>query len=292
MNQKLYRIMGLPLVRFPLGRKDSINQKKRNIGALGTTTAARLLSVAGVRPDGPILLCGPYAKSFPILRQLLKMSSLPYLIAGVPKDFAHTCLPILPVDWVSDRIPAVLSAGNGRLALCPGGETSLQLVSSISNWKTHLVVLCLGNGLQVDGELLNVLHGLGQYILLINNSLHRSIRLSDECKLTTQELLVSMDYIIVTCAGSAAKDLVAILPTFECEKATNTTDFSVYQNAPQIVSKQYRYQNGGGFRISQSRALESKPILTQEDLTLMQHNNTSFLYNAKQSQIWTAQISR
>lgn len=118
----------------------------------------------------------------------------------------------------------------------------------------------------------------------------RSVKNNDGCRLTPEELLLSMDYMIISSIGMAAKDLVSVLPSYECEKVTNTTDFSLHQESPQLSD--YHHRNGGGFRISQSRALETKPILTQTDLRSMQDNNTMIIYNAKATHTWVARLVR
>lgn len=291
MNQKLHPILGMPLLRLPIGKRDSANQKKRNIGNLGVTTAAHMLSATGITPNAPILLCGPHSKAFPVLRQLIKMSPIPCLVVGTRRDFEGSCLSDFPIGWSESDVPPSLPNGNGRLVLRPGGETNLRLKDALLNWDSHLVILCLGNGLQVDSEFLNLLNGLGQYVI-VTASLNRSIKGSEGYQLSAEDLLSSMDYILASAVGMAAKDFLAIIPTYECEKVTNTADFSTYQDAPDHTFGYHRHRNGSGFRVSQSRSLEIKSLLTQEDLTKMQHSNTLFIYNARAAWTWVARISR
>jgi len=287
--QKLYDGTGMALLRIPIGKTSSVDSKRRGIGDLGRTTAAQMLSATGMRPDSPILLSGRHNKTFPVLRQLVKMTSVPCLLIGTRRDLEQSCLLDLGLDWISETPRSRLSSDSGALYLRPGAETNLALKEYLPGWDDHLLILCLGNGLQVDAELLNLLNGLGRYIL-ISESLSRSVKGGEGYRLTPEELLSSMDYMVISSIGTAAKDLVSVLPSYECEKVTNTTDFSLHQNSPQLSDHHHR--NGGGFRISQSRARETKPILTQDDLRSMQDNNTLVIYNSRAAHTWVARLVR
>lgn len=291
LKRKLYDGLGMALLRIPAGKRDRENKKRRDVVDLGQTTAAQMLSVTGICPDAPLLLSGRHNKTFPILRQLVKMAAVPCLLIGTRRDLEQSCLLGLDLDWTSETPGSRLSKGSGALCLRPGAETSLALKEYLPGWDTHLSVLCLGNGLQVDTELLNLLNGTGRYILL-SEALGRSVKGSEGSKLTLEELLLSMDYIVISSIGMAAKELVAALPSYECEKVTNITDFSLHQDSPQSSIEGHHHRNGGGFRLSQSRSLEPKPILTQDDLRSMQNNNTVMIYNARAAHTWVARIVR
>lgn len=289
VGQKLYKGLGMALLRIPIGKASNADSKRRGIGDLGRTTAAQMLSVTGVRLDAPILLSGRHNKVFPVLRQLVKMAPMPCLLIGTRRDMEQSCLLDLDLDWTSETPQSRLSPGHGALYLRPGAETNLALKEYLPGWDTHLLILCLGNGLQVDAELLNLLNGLGCYILILE-SLSRSVKESEGCRFTPEELLSSMDYMVISSIGTAAKDLVSALPSYECEKVTNTTDFSLHQVSPHLSDHHHR--NGGGFRISQSRALETKSILTQDDFRSMQDSSTLVIYNARAAHTWVAKLVR
>lgn len=161
VRQKLYDGIGLALLRIPIGKTSKTDSKRRGIGDLGWTTTAQMLSVTGVRPDSPILLSGRHNKTFPILRQLVKMAPVPCLLMETRRDLEQSCLLDLNFDWTLETPRSCLSPGSGALYLRPGAGTNLTLKEYIPDWDTHLLILCLGNGLQVDAELLNLLNGLG-----------------------------------------------------------------------------------------------------------------------------------
>jgi hypothetical protein len=149
------------------------------------------------------------------------------------------------------------------------------------------VILCLGNGLQMDAELLNLLNGHGQY-LLVSEALSRSVKGS----LKVKELLTAMDNILVGSIGTSAKDLLAVLPTYEWEKSTNTTDYSFHRNDAGLLFGGYHAHSGTGFRFSQSRTLETRSIVTEDELRRLQETSAIFVYNARTARAWVARIVR
>lgn len=292
MNKKLYNAVGMALLSLPSTKKDRTNNKHRNIGNIEATSAARMLSVTGVCPDAPAIICGRYNKALPVVRQLTKMSSRPFLILGTKRDLSeNSCLYALETEWKSENIERTLPNGNGVLMVRPGAETNLALKEYLPKWDTHLIIICLGNGLQVDQELLNLLNSVGHYIIL-SETLQRSIKSMDGCKLTASELLSSMEYILVSSIGTAGKELLKVLPDFQYEKITNTTDFSSHQDSPQKYGDGHHHRTGGGFRFSQSKVLENRSILTQDELIKLQDSNLMLIHNTRCSHTWIAKITR
>lgn len=290
-NNKLYRSSGLSLLALPIGKKDSVNTTRKNIADLEMTTAANMIRATGVKANAPMIMCGRHNKVFPVLRQLLRMQQTPYVLVGTQIDVEASCFADIPVDWSGRQIARNLPQGNGRICLRPSPETIYMMKESMAYWDDYLVVLCLGNGLQVDPDLLNTLNSLGNYII-VTESLSRSIRGSEGCRITTEELLSSMDYIIVSSIGTSAKSLMSVLPSYECEKVTNTTDFTLHRDSPNHELGNIHHRNGGGIRFGQARTTETKCIFTHDDLTRMQDNNTMLIYNAKAAHTWVARIAR
>lgn len=290
-KKSLFGSPGINLLSLPIGKNDSVNTARKNIADLEMTTSANMISITGVKPTSPMLMCGKYNKLYPVLKQLLRMSEMSYVLVGTQKDFETSFLDKIPTDWRGCQIASNLPEGNGMITVRPGAETVYMMKDAMVNWFERLVILCLGNGIQVDQELLNILNSLGSYIIL-SEALSRSIRGSEGCKMTAEELLASMDYILVSSIGTSAKSLMAVLPSYECEKVTNTTDFSLHRDSPNNELGSIHHRNGGGLRLGQARTTESKCIFTQDDLTRMQDNNTMLIYNAKVAHTWVARIAR
>ncbi|MDO4324665.1 MAG: hypothetical protein Q4E24_01305 [bacterium] len=291
-KKTLYGSSGLRLLRLPVGKDNSIDTAGKNIADLDRTTAANMLSVTGVKANAPMIMCGKYNKLYPVLKQLLRMSPTSYVLVGTKKDLEDSCFTHISTDWRENQLTSNnLPDGNGMIVLRPGTETIYMMKEVVPNWYDHFVVLCLGNGLQVDLELLHILNCLGKYII-VTESLGRSIRGSEEGKITAEEVLVSMDYIVISAIGTSAKSLMSVLPSYECEKITNTVDFSFHRDSPDNVSGNIHHRNGGGLQVGQARTQETKCIVTQDDLIKMQDNNTMLIYNARVSHTWVARIAR
>lgn len=290
MKKYLYDAAGMALLGLPATKKDRTNNIRKNIHNMESTSAAHMLHVADIRPEAPLIFCGKHNKAIPVIQQLIKKSTRSFVFLGTRRDLdTDSCLRIIETEWESESLSRRLPDGNGILLLRPGAQTSLELKEYISEWNSHLIIMCLGNGLQVDQELLNLLNSIGHYILL-SESIQRGIKNIDNCKLTGEDLLASMEYIIVSSIGTESKELLKILPDFKYEKITNTTDFSVHQDSPNEYKGGYHHRNGGGIRLSQSKTLESRCIFTQEDLVKLQGSNTMIIHNARNSHTWIAKI--
>lgn len=294
MNKKIYDAVGMALLSLPTTKNDRVNNKRRNISDMESTSAAQMISVTGINPENPLIFCGKHNKAIPIVRQLIKKSKQPFVLIGTKRDLGEeSCLRMIDTEWEYDSVPPTLPEVNGLLMLKPGAQTNLDLKICLSEWETHLIILCIGNGLQVDQELLNMLNSIGHYVLL-SESVNRGIKSTDGNKMTASDLLSAMEYILVSSVGTAAKDFLKVLPDFECEKITNTYDLSFHQDAPQDYQRGYHHRNGGGLRLSQSKVREPRCILTEEDLNELQASNAMIIHNAhsrSSCHTWIARIT-
>lgn len=291
MNKKVIDALGMALLSLPTTKNNRTNNERRNVKNMESVSAAQMIGVTGIDIERPMLFCGKYNKAFPVLRQLVKKVNMPFVIIGTKNDLKdESCLRLLETDWESDRILPTLSDGNGILCLQAGAETDLGLNASLAGWDSHYIILCIGNGIQVDEHFLKILNGIGHYIL-VSESLPRSIASVDGTKMTPADLLASMDAILVSAIGTAAKNLQEVLPNYECERVTNSTDLSLHKDAPHDNKGGHHHRNGGGLRFSQSKTLESRNIFTQEDLIQLQDANELIVHNVQTSHTWLARIS-
>ena len=286
--KSLQDFIGLKLLQLPVTQRDRVNQENRDVRNLKRTTAAKMISMSGISPHS-LIFCGKMAKAYPFIRQLVKMLEYPFVIIGTQTDLENSCIRSLDIEWEESAPRQNLTAGNGLMELRPGPMTNLALKEYISEWSSHLVILCLGGGLQVDSELLNLLNSTGRYII-VSSSLSRSVKGSDGVKLSVRDLLSSMDYILVSSIGSSAKELIEVLPSFDYQKVTNTTDFSYHQDGAHIYENISHHRNGAGIRISQSRSMETRTVFTESELKRMQDDNILLIYNALESHIWVSEI--
>lgn len=281
----------MALLGLPSTKSNHTNNVRRNIPDMNSISAAQMISITGITPEKPLIFCGSQNKSLPIIKQLIRQSHSPFVLLGTQHDFNEiSCLRSLNTEWENNSFTYHLPEGNGLLALEPTAQNYLDLKECISKWKSHLIILCTGNGLQVDQELLNLLNSIGHYMILTDN-LQRSVKSTDNSKMTAADLLSSMEYILISSIGTAAKDLLKVLPDFEYEKITNTSDFSLHQDTPNDYENGHHHRDGRGFRIGQSKTLESRCIITQEELIQMQDGNAMLIHNAHSSHTWVAQIT-
>lgn len=150
-HKKLYDRMGMALLSLPSTKADRTNNKRRNVGNIDATSSAHVISVTGIRPEEPILFCGRYNKAIPMIRQLIKQSERPFVFVGTKRDLnENSCLCLFETQWEYETPLESLPEGNGKIVLESGAETNLALKNFISNWDSHFILMCLGNGLQID----------------------------------------------------------------------------------------------------------------------------------------------
>ena len=280
MNKKVFDTLGMALLSLPSTKSNRANNERRNVKNIESVSAAQMISVTEINTENPLIFCGKYNKALPVVKQLIKKSTRPYVLSGTKRDLGeNSCLRALDTDWENDSITGTLPEGNGLLLLEAGAETSLRLNAYLSSWDSHLIIFCIGNGLQVDEHLLNLLNSIGHYILL-SEGLHRSVKSTEGTKMSPAELLASMEYILVSAIGTAAKELQKVLPDYECERVTNTLNLALHRDAPHYNSGNQHHRNGGGLNFGQAKMLESRNIFTQEDLTNLQDSNELIIHNS------------
>ena len=281
---------GLPLLRLPVTARHRAEEVRRELQDLGRMTASAALARTAVTPNGPIACCGSKNRFASLLRALTKQSPLPFVIVGTERDMDSGCLSALEPTWTEQTIRVRLPAGNGALVVDPGSNyTYMALMDAVPKWRDHLVILCLGTGLQLDQTMLDQLNTLGAYVLLCE-SLGRSVRGSEGTRLSAGELLRTMDHLLISSAGLSAGELLDVLPTYQSERVTNTIDLSTrrLESRPTLGCRNDR--DRGGLGMSQSRTLEEKPIVTQDELRTMQNSGQILVLNAKNSSAWKVKI--
>lgn len=281
---------GLRLLSLPVTARQRGNERRRNIRDLGSATASRALEKSAVAPDGPIACCGKKNRFAPLLRELVKRSARSFVMIGTQEDLNSGCVLALEPEWTADAISGSLPDGSGVLILDPGDpDLYLSLQYALPQWRDHLVILCLGGGLQADLLMLDQLNTLGPYILMCE-SLGRSVRGTEGSRLTPGELLRAMDYLLISSAGLSAGELLQVLPTYESERITNTLDISTHRSETRVLSESRTDRDRGGLGMSQTRAMETRPIVTQDELRAMQRSGQLLICNAQTGESWKVKI--
>ena len=282
---------GMRLLRLPETRLERENTRRRGVAELGSVTACEAMGRARISTDAPVLLSGSHSAALPFLRQLLRRSARPFVLVGTEQDLGEGCLAALAHDWALHGAPTCLPDGNGLLTLDGSAGSMLELKESMDAW-THLIVLCLGNGLLLDKGLLDQLNRRVGYIL-VSTAMNRSLRGAEENgAITVQSVFSSMGYIVISSIESAAaRDLLSVLPAYEEERVVNTLDWQSSRSRFRSLRKT-RQGDCGGLRFSQSRTLDTKPILRQDDLRTLEKERRSLLFNAREGTAWVARIVR
>lgn len=266
---------GMHLLALPTTHADAENTRRKNIQDGGTTTASRLLAQARVLPQ-EALVCGSPGRIFPVVEALQRQSSCPFVLIGTARDLTDSPLLRLPVQWQDTVLPDRLPEGSGRITINPG-EFGMGMMQMADWGGTHTILLCLGQGLSASTELLDALNACGDYVLLCS-SLSRAVP-SRTGGLTTEGLLRSMRYLVVSSAGGDAQTLLQVLPSYESERVTNSVGFNTHCD-----------RGGIGFSFGQNREVVTKPVLSQDDLTGLRNNSEFLVYNQDLMRLWVGKI--
>ena len=267
---------------------EKANAKRKNIIDLGSVTAAEMIASADINIDGPILICGRYNKTFPVFHRLVSMSKIPFVLIGTKKDFDNSCLKREKTEWETNVPSRNLQQGNGLLILKPSSDTYLTLKEYMADWNTHLVVICFGGGLQTDGELFNLLNGLGNYVIL-SEALGRSIKKNDGWGINEKDILAAMKYIVVSFIGTSASALLEVLPSYMQEKFIENIGYNESEGSSGRIFMRY-YHGGSGFHFGKQRAFETGKILSDDDLVNLQDENKMVVYNTDNRHVWVMRI--
>lgn len=284
-NNNLYNPGGMKLFALPRGKKDRINTRERNITDLGKITAAGAIYRSSLAPDHPLLYCGQQSMAVPFIRELLKSSSKPFVIIGSERDLDSTSC-FYSLSW-NEKVysPNDYRAGNTIMKLNAAGSPSLALASRLNLWDDHQLVLCIGGGILMDAEILNLLNRLFPGYILVCDSFTRSVSV----ELGTQVLLQYIACFVCSSFSGSADEFIKILPKFKAEVYTNTTGFAVNANAGMFGHESHNMR-GRSANISQSRTFEEKSVLEASELQKLQECGKTLIYNRDSGHVFLARI--
>ena len=121
--------------------------------------------------------------------------------------------------------------------------------------------------------------------MLLCSSLSRAVP-SRTGGLTTEGLLRSMRYLVVSSAGGDAQTLLQVLPSYESERVTNSIGFNTHHDRGCMMG----HHGGSGFSFGQNREVVTKPVLSQDDLTGLRNNSEFLVYNQDLMRLWVGKI--
>lgn len=290
MKLRGFERRGLSLLSLPAGKDEKTNVLRRGVEDLGSVTAAELFFRTKCQTNVPIIHCGRHQKGFALCRQAVKLEQRPFLVVRPACDTDSLCMELLKPQWTVTTPPQRLQEGTGQLLLSTNiGNNVMFLKKYLPQWGSHYLILCVGSGLQIDNELLDLLNAHGGYFLMCSD-LYRSVAGSDTARLTAEGLLLCMGSIFVSSIGNGARALMNVLPTYEAEQYTNHLDFN-FSHGGHFGAFPHGHRTGG-FALGQAKALETKPVLQQEELGGLQKCGELVAYSAALRMVWTAVVTR
>lgn len=284
-KNKFLPVKGTPLLRLPSTKRNRRMSRSRNVFKMEAMTAANLIHISGINGGNPFLFIGKYNRAYPILKQLLRASSLPVCVVGTKKDLTDCCLVNLGQDWLCQTAEKHLPAGNGVIAIENMSPVEQKkIATSLASWNDHALVLCLGNGIQLDATMISALISMEQCYLL-STSLSRSVRNT----VTVKEFLSQMDYLVIS--SYSDQELLDILPKFQYEKVTNHLNFNLHRDQPQIGDQiDLHPRSGGGLFFGQDWTRETRPLFEQSELMELQDNGLILVYNNEMKHAWVVNL--
>lgn len=290
---KYYASQGQSVIRIPISKNERANAARRGVIKLDGKTTSEVISTVGLTPHASAVFLGKYNKAIPVLYELTKRTDKDCCLICSKRDVTEE-LAFADAEfefcWSLSNTPSTLPPGNGIITV-DGAESLFELTQSLPNYNSHYLMLCIGNGIQLNPTAMNALNGIGEYVVLTQN-LSRGVGSLDGDKLTQEELMSAVDYTVISSIGASAKAFLDIVRKYECEKTTNTTDFSLHRNSPLGMLRFPRRMRGHGLRFSQSRTLEPKPIFSQEELTKIADDGKILIYCTESGHAYVADIIR
>lgn len=287
-KDKLMSTKGLPFFRFPITKKNKVNNEQRAVSDLGQMTASKLLDYTGGYRSFNALYLGKANHAVSLIQALTRSTggSAVLLISG--QNALHkTGYESIFRNWMLDRPEKQLPSGNGVVIL-PDEESILELQQCMTGWQDRTVVVCTGYGVYVDWNMLSMLGRTSGYVIVSEN-----ISASVRGELTDTVLLHHMRYLLVETSGSDSKIISQFLPEYEYEKPQNNLTLSGHHDKPTIEDRSnHHHRNGFGFTIGQSRTEEKRSMMGQREFRSMRDDGKIFVYNLDLDRAFTVDLSR
>ena len=287
MNSR-YRPSEISVVSAPVTTANLRNVRNHPAIDLGCCTPFQMLANTGISHDGTVCIIGNPSRGIGVVKAMIRRSRKPFLLLGTASD-RNLLSSFLEPDWVRDSAQMNLPEGNGALLFSKPYSSYLEMCEYMEAWnQNHFMILHLGSGLQIGIEILNLISSVEQ-CLIICDSVPQSIRDSETRTVTSLEFMKKMKYLLVFSSGVSSKDLVELLPTYQYEKVSNTTNFNAYKG--RSILHPFRGHRGHGVSVGQTRTMEyKKSVFEVDDLKRIFDDGYMIAYNASSDSVFLAQI--
>lgn len=283
-----YRPTEIPVVSAPITSSNLRNACNQPVIDLGRCTPFQMLGNAEVDQNGTVCVIGEPERSIRIARALIRRSRKPFLLVGPSEKHCSVLLSLKP-DWVHKTASPNPAAGNGAFLLEKPHSAYLEVSEYLEDWsQNHFLVLYLASGFQIGPHLLDLLGTTGQ-CLVICESVPQAVRSDEGLALTVKDFLQKMDYLMVFGAGSATKELIELLPTYQYERIQNTTTVNTYSGRS-AFHPLHRHR-GHGTALGQIRSIDDKKSLFEmQELQKISAAGTMLLYCARKNLVFLADV--
>ena len=245
----------------------------------------------------PGVTCLIRYRQIPFSRRLSVGLSVPAILfaptfAGFLCDLLSSLLSIsssLNPEWVRDSAQSNLPCGSGTILFASPHNAYLEICQYVEEWsKNYFLIIHLGNGLQAGTELLNIFSTIEQ-CLVFCDSIPQSIRNTDTRSITQLEFLQQMHYLLVFSSGAETESLVNLLPTYQYEKISNTTNLNTYRG--RSILHPFRGHHGHGISVGQTRTMEyKKNIFEADELQRIFSDGYALVYNTILNSVFLVRI--
>lgn len=120
-----------------------------------------------------------------------------------------------------------------------------------------------------------------------SDSVPQSLRNCESRTITPKEFLSQMGHLIVFSSGVVTKDLIELLPTYQYEKISNTTNINGFKSHSWLHP--FSSHIGHGVSWGQTRTMEFKKCLFEiDELQSLYNRGIVLLYAAKSNSVFIA----
>ena len=288
MTRKNTLFEGLPLIRLPVTRKDTVNNRKRNVYDLGSVTAARLFYECDIMGCRNILYCGKVNKVLPLLRYYTRtVRKQVVLLTPDECSYERTGMRYVFDDFAANSPTESLPAGNGHVFV-RDDEAAMDLVNVIMSNTDRAFVFCATDGLQIDEVTMNALARTGS-CFIVTDMLQGAVRNG----LAADVLVGRASVCLFDPSSDAERFLIPVLPKYEREQTHNNMAFGYNSfNASMENTADIRHMNRGfGINLSQSRDISIEPVVNEAQLEVLQENGQILIYNKIRRRVYTGTVS-
>lgn len=284
----IFRPSEISAISTPVTSSNRRNAEKHPAVDLGCATPFQLFASASISRNGTICILGKPGRGVGIARALTVRSEKPFLFLGTVRDKDYISSSLKP-EWIRDSAQPNLPCGSGTILFANPHNAYLEICQYVEEWsKNYFLIIHLGNGLQAGTELMNIFCAIEQ-CLIFCDSIPQSIRNTDTRSITQLDFLQQMHYLLVFSSGAETESLVNLLPTYQYEKISNTTNLNTYRG--RSILHPFHGHHGHGISVGQTRTMEyKKNIFEADELQRIFSDGYALVYNTILNSVYLVRI--